>query len=278
MNKDYVIAGDTDSIFLPTLPLIELRYSGNDVDILIQKALEITTEIQTFANSTFNLYAKRFHNVTSHKWEVKQEMISKTAFFGNAKKRYAMHVINKKGLAIDEIDIKGFDAIRSDFPKDFRIFMKSAIIDILKGLTKDEMNLKVKAEKERIVKSANLRDILLPTGVKEISKFKYGQKGTPIHVKSAQNYNKLLELFKIENLPKIEDGDKILWAYLKPNSFGFETLAIRGYDDPDQIVEFLERFADRKMIFENRLLNKMQEIWNNLGWGRINLDADNDFF
>lgn len=278
--KDYCIYSDTDSVFFEALPMIEHRYGkeNHSEQFLIEKTLEIAKEVEDFINKSYAFYAKRFHNINSHTWRIKQEMVGKTAFWRDAKKRYAMWIVNKNGLNCDEVEVKGFDSIRSDFPKDFRKFMGQSVIDILKKVPAEEMNEKVRLEKERIVKSANLRDILLPTGVKEISKFKYGQKGTPIHVKSAQNYNKLLELFKIENLPKIEDGDKILWAYLKPNSFGFETLAIRGYDDPDQIVEFLEKFADRKMIFENRLLNKMQEIWNNLGWGRINLDADNDFF
>ena len=156
--------------------------------------------------------------------------------------------------------------------------MNQCIVDILKKTPRDEMNSKVRSEKNRIIKQAKLSDILLPTGVKEISKFKYGQKGTPIHVKSAQNYNKLLELYKIENLPKIEDGDKILWAYLKPNSYGFETIAVRGYDDPREITDFIEKFADRKAIFEDRLLNKMQKIWDNLGWGTIQLEEESEFF
>lgn len=121
-------------------------------------------------------------------------------------------------------------------------------------------------------------DILLPTGVKEVSKYKYGQKGTPIHVKSAQNYNKLMDLFKIVSLPKIDDGDKIVWAYLLKNPYGFESLALRGYDDPPQIVQFLEKYIDRKTIFEDRLLNKLQAIWNNLGWGRIMLEEKSNFF
>lgn len=274
---DYVVMGDTDSNVGQALPLIRLDYDGNDEEELIKRTLEIVDQVQEVVNKSFNMYAKRFHNVTNHMWEFKQEVIARRAFFGQAKKRYAMWIINKNRLKVDELEVKGMDIVRSSFPLTFRKFLKQVVVDILQNKSSSEMNTMIGSFKSAF-KSESLRDILLPTGVKELSKFRQGQKGTPVHVKSAQNYNKLLELFKIENLPKIEDGDKILWAYLKPNSFGFETLAIRGYDDPDQIVEFLERFINKDEIFNRSLMSKLETIWEDLGWGKINLDADNDFF
>lgn len=278
--KDYCIYSDTDSVFFEALPMIFHRYGkeSHPDEFMVEKTLEIAKEVEDFINKSYSFYAKRFHNINMHTWKIKQEMVGKTAFWRDAKKRYAMWIINKNGLNCDEVEVKGFDSVRSDFPKDFRIFMNQCIIDILKKTPKEEMNVKMRYERDRVVKHANIRDILLPTGVKEISKFKYGQKGTPIHVKSAQNYNKLLDLFKIENLPRIDDGDKIMWGYMKSNPYGFETLAIRGYEDPEQIVEFLEKFVNRKSIFEDRLQNKMQAIWDNLGWGQVEIEEENSFF
>ena len=277
---DYCIYQDTDSCFFQALPMIYHRYGKKEhsEEFLVEKTLEIAKETENFINKSYDFYAKRFHNLNNHTWRIKQEMVGKTAFWRDAKKRYAMWNVNKNGLKCDEFEVKGFDSVRSDFPKDFRAFMNQSIEDILKKTPVEEMNKKVRDEKERIIKRAELNDILLPTGVKKISKFKYGQKGTPIHVKSAQNYNKLLELFNLESYPKIDDGDKIIWSYLKPNPYGFESLGIRGYEDPKEILDFLNKFANRNAIFEDRLLNKMQKIWDNLGWGQIEIKEESEFF
>jgi len=276
-NTDHVLYIDTDSLFTSSLSLIPNSDSLTDEE-LSNKTLLIAKEVEDIINKSFNIYAQRYHNLKTHTWRIKQEMVGKTAFWRDKKKRYAMWIINKNGLPCDELEVKGFDSVRSDFPKAFRSFMNSCIENILKGKSMDDMNKIVKEERSKILKTENLMDILLPTGVKEISKFKYGQKGTPIHVKSSQNYNKLMDLFKIESVPKIDDGDKIVWAYLLKNPYGFESLALRGYDDPPQIVQFLEKYIDRKSIFEDRLLNKLQAIWDNLGWGRIVLEQKSNFF
>lgn len=277
---DYCIYQDTDSCFFEALPIIEHRYGNeNHTDeFLVEKTLEIATEVQNYINNAYNSYAYKYHNVRKHTWHIKQEMVGKTAFWRDKKKRYAMWIINKNGMTVNEYEVKGFDSVRSDFPKSFRKFMGQCIIDILHDSGYSEMNAKVLNFRSEC-RGVDIRDIMLPTSVKEISKFEYGQKGTPIHVKSAQNYNKLLELHGIEYLPNVEDGDKIIWTYLRPNPYNFETIAAIGYDDPDEIVEFVEKYIDRDALFENRLLNKMQAIWDNLGWGTIMLDyANDDYF
>lgn len=276
-SHDYVVIVDTDSVFLPALPLVRLSYDGNDDLILVEKTLQVATEVQTVINKSFDKYAERFHNIKTHYWEFKQELIARRAFFGDAKKRYAMWIINKNGLEFDELDVKGLDMVRSSFPQTFRTFQKKLIEEILHDVPVKELNQKIKEYKE-FFKTEPLSNIMLPTSVKELSKFKYGQKGTPVHVKSAQNYNKLLELFKVESSPKFEDGDKILWAYLKTNPYGFETIALRGYEDPQPIVEFVERFIHKEEIFDRSFLSKIETIWNALGWGKVDISDENEFF
>lgn len=188
-----------------------------------------------------------------------------------------MWLVYNKGLKVDKPDIKGFDVVRSNFPKAFRSFMKQIIIDILHDKDSDILNseiadFKVKYKKESIT------SIMLPTSVKEISKFGYGQKGTPIHIKSAQNYNKLLELLNIESIPPIDDGDKILWTYLRPNPYNFDTIAITGYDDPVELVEFVERYIDKDALFDRVLMTKLQSIWDDLGWGQVILQVNDEYF
>ena len=51
-------------------------------------------------------------------------------------------------------------------------------------------------------------------------------KGTPVHVKSAINYNDLLTMNKITDIEPISDGEKVKWAYLVNNPYGFDSFSI----------------------------------------------------
>ena len=277
-DVDYVVAGDTDSLFLPALPLINLEYNGTDEDELVRRTLVIAGDIQTHINKSYDLYCKHLHNVETHYLNIKQEVIARRAFWGQAKKRYALWIINKKGVPVQEADIKGFDIVRSSFPKLFRSLMKELVNDILHDVDVDNLNRKVRTFKKQYYKSG-LFDIMLPTSVKEISKYAKATKGTPIHVKSAQNYNKLLKLHNIEYLPPVSDGDKILYAYVRSNPFGFETMALKGQgEDPPELIEFVEKFIDREKIFNNTFISKLDTIWGDLGWGQVEVNEPTSFF
>lgn len=269
-----------NSLFMPALPLIELDIDVSNVtdDELISRTLSITNTVQEFINNSYSPYAKKLHFIDSHRWHIKQELIGKRAFWGSAKKRYAIWVINKKGVNVDELEIKGFDVVRSSFPVSFRKFMKHVIEQILDGSTADTLNSQILQFKGRL-NSLPITDILLPSGVKEISKFKNATKGIPIHVSSAMNYNSLLATKNLRSYPPISDGDKILYGYIRDNPYKFNTFAIRGYDDPPEFNQFIEQYADRQKIFENALISKLQTLWDSLGWRQIILNNNvNKFF
>ena len=278
---DYCIYQDTDSCFFESLPLIEYRYPNNNFtdQEFVQKTLEIAKEVEDVVNRSYLIYANKYHCVKNHTWKIKQEMVGRRAFWGSAKKRYAMHIINKNSIPVDEIEVKGLDIVRSSFPKIFRKEMNDLIHNILHDVTLDELNSRVRAFKNEYF-STPINDILLPTSVKDMGKYRGTPKGTPIHVKSAQNYNKLLDLFQITSMPPIDDGDKILYGYLQKNPYGFETLALKGFgeENPPEIIEFLEKYVDRDKIFKNTFLSKLETIWTDLGWGQIKLEENNDFF
>lgn len=274
---DYVLAGDTDSLFLSALPLIKMRYDGTDEDIMVKHTLEIASELQTLINKTYDYYAFKLHNVKTHFLNIKQEVIARRAFWGQAKKRYAMQIINKKGVPVNELDIKGFDTVRSNFPKSFRAMMRNLFISILDDKTPAQLQTEIRAFKSKYNKMPIL-EIMVPTGVKEISKYTNGQKGTPIHIKSAQNYNSLLNVFNLGGYAPIDDGDKILYAYLKQNPFGFETMAVNGYDDPNELTDFVEKYIDRDKIFKQVLFGKLEQLWDDLGFGKLDLDTNDVLF
>jgi hypothetical protein len=95
------------------------------------------------------------------------------------------------------------------------------------------------------------------------------KKGTPVHVKAAINYNILKEQLGLSEYAYIESGDKVLWGYLATNKYDFDTIVLRGYDDPPEIINFVKEHLHREKIFDKVLRTKLQSIFDDLGWGKI---------
>ena len=200
-------------------------------------------------------------------------MIAKASIW-LAKKRYAQWIINNNGVTCDELEVKGLDVVRSSFPTRFRKFMTEILKDILKDVPKEEIDDKIVTLKKQ-VKNESVDDIAKTSAVKNISKYvKMMDKGavmgecaksTPAHVKSSIIHNQFLKKFKIQSEP-IRDGEKIKWIYLKNNELGLDALAFRGYEDPPQLMEFIEKYADKDKLFERELEGKLRDFYDALSW------------
>jgi len=272
---------DTDSTFVSSLPLIEKRYPNfdeSDEKFMIEKTNEIASEIQSYVNKMYDQYAIHFHNTSDHRWQIKQEYVAKSGLW-IAKKRYAQWVIFKEGKPTDKMDIKGLDVVRSSFPTEFKTIMKETLWYILKQRSKNDTTDLIMDFKNKIQDSPIL-DVMKNTGVKNITKYTKGRKtlsgyqsGTPVHVKSAINYNDMLKHLGInkhaKNFAEIQNGDKIKWAYLKSNSMGFDTIALRGYEDPKQLTEFVEQYIDRNKIFDREIRGKLDDFYASMNWDKL---------
>ena len=268
---------DTDSTFVSSLPLLHKRYPGfdeSDEQFMIEKTNEVAEEIQKHVNAMYNIYAKRFHNVTKHRFQIKQEYVAKSGLW-IAKKRYAQWVIFKEGKPTDKLDIKGLDIIRSSFPEDFKKIMKEALWFILKEKNKQETTDLIMNFKNKI-KDSQVLNVMKNSGVKNITKYTKGRKpfgpymsGTPAHVKSAINYNDLIRNSGTKVFACLLDGEKVKWAYLTTNPYGFDTMALRGYADLPEIIEFVETYIDRNKIFERELKGKLDDFYAALGWQSV---------
>lgn len=275
---DYCVYVDTDSTFLLAAPLIKKMYPGintNDNVLMSDKILEVAAMMMKYLNESYDMYATHFHNVDSHRFVIKQEFIARSGLWV-AKKRYAQLIINEEGHMIEpRLDVKGIDVVRSSFPKAFRKLMAEVLWDILNFADKQAVTTKIVDFRE-FMKTLPYKDVMTPTSVKNITKWTVrdgyiGERisGTPIHVKSALNYNDLLKINKIESIPPVQDGDKILWTRIRQNEFGMETIAITDNDDPQFILDMIVKYIDYKAIFESLLEKKLQDFYNALDWGQI---------
>lgn len=263
-----------DSLFLLAEPLIKSTYpdiNTNNDEEMSKCILNVTKEIQEYLNKSFKLYSKNFLNLSDHNFDIKQEVIARSGVW-IAKKRYALWIINESGVPKDTTDYKGLDVVRSSFPHLFRSFTKEILNDILKNVDIGIIDNKIIEFKKKI-RSVDIIDIASPTSVKNLKKYEtnfklnsitFGGwiKGAPAHVKAAISYNEFIKFKKLEKkYAKIENGEKIKWVYLKENSFGIDAIAFRGYDDPPDIIEFINIHIDREKIFNRVLLHKIEDFY-----------------
>jgi DNA polymerase elongation subunit (family B) len=275
MPAEFAFYTDTDSTFCSSLPLIQARYPDfdeTDEQFMIDQTNAIASEVQRKVNAMYDIYAVRFHNTATHRWQIKQEYIAKSGLW-IAKKRYAQWVIYKEGKPTDKLDIKGLDVVRSSFPEDFKKIMKETLWYILKEKDKTATSDMIHKFKSGL-KNSEVLNVMKNSGVKEISKFIKGRKpftgyisGTPAHVKAAINFNDFLHMHSIKDITPIQNGEKVKWAYLADNPYGMETMALRGYQDPPQTVEFVAQHIDRNKIFEKELKNKLDDFYAAMNWG-----------
>ena len=152
--------------------------------------------------------------------------------------------------------------------------MKETLWCILKEKTKTETS-DVIFEFKKNIQNSNVLNVMKNSGVKEISKYIKGRKvftgyklGTPAHVKSAINFNDMLTQLKTD-ITDIKDGEKVKWGYLKNNPYGFDTIALRGYEDPPKILKFVNTYIDRDKMFERDLQGKIDDFYAAMNWGKL---------
>ena len=245
---------------------------------------------QKFLNESYDTYAKRFHNTESHRFDIKQELVSKSGFWVK-KKRYCQWVINAEGTPADYLDVKGLDVVRSNFPRAFRDFMEEILKDILYGMSKEDLVDKILDFKKQFPKIPIL-DIMFPTSVKDFTKYidddefdedvLFGgrEKGATGSAKSVLNYNELLVELKFKDNQPISNGDKIKWTYLKGhNPYRIDSLALKGFDDPVALEKYVKDYIDYEKIYEKTLKTKLDAFFKSLAWGSVpSTRLNNQFF
>ena len=99
-------------------------------------------------------------------------------------------------------------------------------------------------------------------------------KGTPVHVKAAWIYNDLLKYYNLTDCEKINNSEKIKWVYLKSNNpLQIQQIAFKGYDDPPQIMEYIEEHVDRDKLFDKALQKKIDMFYGSMDW--VLIDKEN---
>ena len=269
-DHDYVIASDTDSIYLCLDLLVRTVFAGKDVskerivnflDDACQKRIEpfISKSYQELANYVGAYEQKMF---------MKRENIAEKGIW-TAKKRYVLNVWDSEGVryAKPKLKMMGIEAVKSSTPGVCRDKIRQCI-EVILSSTEEDAQKYISDFREQFSKLP-VEDISFPRGCNNLNKWSsptviYG-KGTPIHVRGALLYNFHNKKNKLTHkYPLIRDGDKIKFVYLKnPNKIGENVLSyLQTF--PRELG--LDRYVDYDLQFEKSFLEPIKVIMDTIGW------------
>jgi DNA polymerase elongation subunit (family B) len=280
-NEDYCIYIDTDSVYFSSLPLLDVAR----VSDIKRDTIDIAREQELKLNIFYNFMAKKMFFADKHRFVIKGEAVSQTAFWV-AKKRYAMLKVfdleSNMDMPKEKLAIKGLDVVRSSFPPAFQKFMSDSLNAILRKATKEQLD-KMVTDFRKAMNGMEFKELARNTSVKNISEhdskrergFQIFPKGCPAHVKSCIAYNRWLRNNNLDKIHQvIRDGDKIKWCYLKDNPLKLATMALKGSDDPPELVDYVSKYMDYQASFDNELKNKLEDFYNAMGWGMLPTDIN----
>ena len=267
---DYVIASDTDSIYLNLGPLVERVYEGREktnqnVVGFLNKVCE--NEFEPFIEGAYETLA-RYLNAYEQKMFMKRENIAERGIW-TAKKRYILNVWDSEGVRYDEPKLKmmGIEAVKSSTPAPCRQMIKDGLKIMMSGTEDDVIKFIDNARKE--FKSLPPEDIAFPRTVSDVKKYKahstiYG-KGTPIHARGALLFNHYIEKNNLTNkYSLIQNGEKIKFCYLKKPNIIHENVISFIQDFPRELG--LDKYVDYDLQFEKSFLEPLKIILDAIGW------------
>jgi DNA polymerase elongation subunit (family B) len=280
-EKDYVIASDTDSIYLHLGELVKKVYpKQTDIKQVIAFMDKVCEDkLQPFIDKSYQELASYVH-AYDQKMQMKREGLSNKGIW-TAKKRYILNVYNNEGVQYNEPQMKvmGLEMIKSSTPSAIREKMKQAIQLMVNG-TQEDIH-KFIAEFRAEFKTLPVEEISFPRGLNGLNTYSDAaslyKKGTPIHVKGAILYNHNLKQKNLtKKYPLIQEGEKVKFTYLKmPNPFKDTVISY-----PSRLPkEFeLQQYIDYDMQFDKAFLEPIKIILDCMKWSTEKTSSIEDFF
>ncbi len=267
---DYVIASDTDSIYLNLGPLVERVYEGREktnknVVGFLNKVCE--DEFEPFIEGAYEELA-RYLNAYDQKMFMKRENIADRGIW-TAKKRYILNVWDSEGVRYEEPKLKmmGIEAVKSSTPAPCRKMIKDVLKLMMTGTEDDVIKFIDDARKE--FKSLPPEEIAFPRTVSDVQKYKAAStiyaKGTPIHARGALLFNHYIKEKKLTNkYSLIQNGEKIKFCYLKKPNIIHENIISFIQDFPRELG--LDKYVDYDLQFDKSFLEPLKIILDAIGW------------
>ena len=267
---DYVVASDTDSIYINFGPLVD-KFFGNKIEdkakivSLLNQVCE--DKLEPFIDKSYQELAD-YVNAYDQKMFMKRENIADRGIW-TAKKRYILNVWDSEGVRYEEPKLKmmGIEAVKSSTPAPCRQMIKDTLKLVMSGTEDDVIDFIDDARKK--FKNLPPEDIAFPRTCSNVDKHKSTAtiyaKGTPIHARGALLYNHYIKQKKLDNKYSIiNNGEKIKFCYLKkPNTIQENVISFIS-DFPTELQ--LDKYIDYDLQFEKAFLEPVKVILDAIGW------------
>ena len=269
-DVDYVIASDTDSIYLHLGPLVDRVYEGRKktnkgVVGFLNKVCE--TEFEPFIESSYQKLAS-YVNAYDQKMIMKRENIADRGIW-TAKKRYILNVWDSEGVRYEEPKLKmmGIEAVKSSTPAPCRAMIKDAL-KLMMNATEDDVQRFIEDSRKKF-KKLPPEEIAFPRTASNVDKYKAHStiyaKGTPIHIRGALLYNHYVKQHKLDNkYSLIQNGEKVKFCYLKKPNIIHENIISFIQDFPTELG--LDKYVDYDLQFEKSFVEPLKIILDSIGW------------
>ena len=267
---DYVIASDTDSIYLNLGPVVD-KFFGNKSDdkVRIVELLDkvCKDKLEPFIDASYQELAT-YVAAYDQKMIMKRENIADRGIW-TAKKRYILNVWDSEGVRYKEpkMKIMGLETARSSTPQYFRDKLYAAF-KIIISKTNDELISFVNGVRAE-TREQGQEAVAFPRGVNNLEKYQHRtdiySKGTPIHVRGALLYNNFVKKNKLQHKYQlIQEGEKIKFIYLKtPNPLHENCISFFNTIPPEMN---LDKYVDFQLQFEKSFLEPLKNVLNCVGW------------
>jgi len=273
-NVDYVIASDTDSLYINMGPLVETVYKEREkttegVVSFLDKVCGV--EFEKYIESSYQKLAD-YVNAYDQKMIMKRECVAERGIW-TAKKRYILSVWDSEGVRYKEpkLKIKGIEAIKSSTPAPCRKMLKDCFKILMSGTEDDVITFIENCRKD--FHNLPPEQVSFPRSASNIDKWKSSStiyikdsgKGTPIHVRGALLFNYYIKENKLTNkYSLIQNGEKLKFCYLKKPNPIHENVISFIQDFPKELK--LNQYIDYDVQFEKGFLEPLKIILNAIGW------------
>ena len=269
-DTDYVIASDTDSIYLNLGPLVDVVYKDRekDAESIVSFIDTICTEkFEPFIDNSYKELAE-YVNAYDQMMFMKRENIAERGIW-TAKKRYILNVWDSEGVRYEEPNLKmmGIEAVKSSTPAPCRTMIKNGLKIMMNG-TEEEVIDYIDQCRTKF-KTLPPEEIAFPRTVSNVKKYHSRTdiycKGTPIHARGALLFNFYIKKNKLDKkYSLISNGEKIKFIYLKKPNIIQENVVSFIQDFPTELN--LDKYIDYDLQFEKSFLEPLKAILDAIGW------------
>ena len=279
-DVDYVIASDTDSLYVNMGPLVETVFKGREkttqsVVSFLDKVCQM--EFEKYIESSYQELAE-YVNAYDQKMIMKRECIAERGIW-TAKKRYILSVWDSEGVRYEEskLKIKGIEAIKSSTPAPCRKMLKESFNILMSGTEEDMIKFIDRCREE--FKSLPPEQIAFPRTASDVRKYHsssniYAPK-TPIQVRGALLFNHYIKQKNLTNkYSLINNGEKVKFLFLKKPNIIQENVISFIQQFPTELG--LDKYIDYELQFEKAFLDPLKTILNIIGWKEektVNLES-----